>query len=72
MSRLCLVRHGLSKPLSGQRPAAAWETWPVSQEMFSTSRHAGFGLSKQNTAGWTAAGSEALTLSQISGIEASG
>lgn len=72
MSLLCLDRHGLSKLLSGQRPAAAWETWLGSQEMFSTTRHAGFGLTKQNTAGWTAADSGALRLAQISCLDVSG
>lgn len=69
---VCPVRHGLSKPLSGQRPETAWETWPGSQEMFSTTRHEGFGFLKQNTAGWTAADSGVLILSQISCMKASG
>lgn len=32
---------------------AAWESWPSSQEMSDTTRQAGFGLPKQNTAGPT-------------------
>lgn len=48
---LYLDTHGLSKLLSGERPATAWETWPRSQEMSDTTRQAGFGLLKQNTAG---------------------
>lgn len=38
---------------SGKRPTAAWGTQPSSQEMSDTTRQAGFGLSKQNTAGPT-------------------
>ena len=70
---LCPSRYldtkGLSNLPSGERPEAAWESWPGSQEMSDTIRQAGLGLPKQNTAGPTAGRSD---FPRFHGIEAPG
>lgn len=69
----------MSLPLSEhQRPvqaairreaSGAWESWPSSQEVSDTTRQAGLGLPKQNTAGPTAG---RLDFPGFHGIEAPG